>query len=46
MATTVGALAGGAATFSGNLNTFTGNVIELTETVGIPVEEVQPSQSP
>ena len=44
--TTVGALAGGAATFSGNLNTFTGNVLELTETLGIPVEQVQPSQSP
>ena len=46
IATTVGALAGGAATFSGNLNTFTGNVMELTETLGIPVEQVQPSQLP
>ena len=44
--TTVGALASGAATFSGDLNTFTGNVLELTETLGIPVEQVQPSQSP
>lgn len=42
----VGALAGGAASFSGDLNTFTGNVIELTETLGIPIEQVQPSLSP
>ena len=46
IATTVGALTGGAATFSGDLNTFTGNVLELTETFGIPLEQVQPSQSP
>ena len=46
IATAMSALAGGAATFSGDLNTFTGNVLELTETLGIPVERVQPSQSP
>ena len=46
IATTVGPLAGGAATFSGDLNTFTGNVMELTEILGIPVEQVQPSQLP
>ena len=46
IATTVGALAGGAATFSSDVNTFTGNVLELTETLGIPVEQVKPSQSP
>lgn len=40
--TTVGAITGGAANFSGDLNDFTGNVIELTETLGIPIEQVQP----
>ena len=41
VATTIGAIAGGAATVSGDLNDFTGNVIELTETLGIPIEQVQ-----
>jgi uncharacterized protein YjbI with pentapeptide repeats len=43
---TVGAIASGAATFSGNLNDFTSNITELTETLGIPIELVQPDQLP
>ena len=39
IATTVGALAGGAATFSSDVNTFTGNVLELTETWGFPLSK-------
>lgn len=46
IATAVGAIAGGAATFSGNLNDFTSNVIGLTETLGIPIEQVQPNPLP
>ena len=45
-AATVGAIAGGAATFSGDLNTFTTNITELAQTLGIPVEQVQPTQLP
>lgn len=41
VATTVGTLTAGAVSFSGNLNEFTGNVVELTETLGIPIEQVQ-----
>jgi uncharacterized protein YjbI with pentapeptide repeats len=44
IATTIGILTAGAVTFSGNLNEVVGNVIELTETLGIPIEKVQPSQ--
>ncbi|MEA5452693.1 pentapeptide repeat-containing protein [Leptolyngbya sp. CCNP1308] len=44
IATTIGILTAGAVTFSGNLNEVVGNVIELTETLGIPIDQVQPSQ--
>ena len=37
----IGTIASGAATVSGDVSTFTGNVIELTEQLGIPVEQVQ-----
>lgn len=40
----LGALAGGAATFSGNLTEFTSNIDELAETIGIPLEQIQPSE--
>jgi hypothetical protein len=46
VATTVGTLTAGAVTFSGNINEFAGNVIELTETLGIPIEQVQPDKTP
>lgn len=35
------ALASGAASFSGNVKDFTSNVLELTETLGVPVELVE-----
>lgn len=38
VATTIGAITGGAANFSGDLNDFTSNVIELREMLGIPAE--------
>lgn len=38
--TAVASLAGGAATFSGNLNEFTENVLELGEKVGLSVEAI------
>lgn len=41
VATTIGVIAGGAATFASDLNTFTGSVVELTETLGIPLDQVQ-----
>jgi hypothetical protein len=44
IATTIGLLTAGAVTFSGNLNEVVGNVIELTETLGISIEQVQPNQ--
>jgi hypothetical protein len=44
IATTIGILTAGAVTFSGNLNEVIGNVIELTEVLGIPIEQVQPNQ--
>lgn len=37
----IGTIASGAAAVSGDVSTFTGNVIELTEQLGIPVEQVQ-----
>ncbi|MEM9090461.1 MAG: pentapeptide repeat-containing protein [Cyanobacteria bacterium P01_F01_bin.53] len=37
----IGTIASGAAAVSGDVSTFTGNVIELTEKLGIPVEQVQ-----
>ncbi|MEM9006230.1 MAG: pentapeptide repeat-containing protein [Cyanobacteria bacterium P01_F01_bin.86] len=37
----IGMIASGAAAVSGDVSTFTGNVIELTEQLGIPVEQVQ-----
>ena len=42
----VAVLVGGAATVSGDLKTFTGNIIELTKTLGIPIEQVQPAPLP
>jgi hypothetical protein len=42
IATTVGTVAGGVATFSGNLNDFASNVLQLSETLGVPIERVQP----
>ncbi|MGF1536209.1 MAG: pentapeptide repeat-containing protein [Elainellaceae cyanobacterium] len=42
IAATVGTLTSGAVTFSGDLNQFAGNIAQLTETLGIPVEQVQP----
>jgi hypothetical protein len=41
IASTVGAIAGGVATFSGNLKDFTSNVAELAEVLEIPVEAIQ-----
>ena len=41
----VGAIAGSAATFSGNLDEFASNIGELSETLGIPVELIQPSEA-
>ena len=46
IATTVGATTAGAAAFSGNLNEFVGNVNELAETIGIPLEHIQLLDSP
>ena len=37
----IGTIASGAAAVSGDVSTFTGNVIELTEQLGIPIEQVQ-----
>ena len=44
----IGTIASGAAAVSGDVSTFTGNVIELTEKLGIPIEQVQlpPSGTP
>ena len=44
----IGTIASGAAAVSGDVSTFTGNVIELTEQLGIPIEQVQlpPSGTP
>lgn len=44
----IGTIASGAAAISGDVSTFTGNVIELTEQLGIPIEQVQlpPSGTP
>ena len=46
IATMVGTIATGTATFSGDLNNFASNVIELTETLGIPIKQVQLDQIP
>ncbi|MEM9218588.1 MAG: hypothetical protein AAGD25_30130 [Cyanobacteria bacterium P01_F01_bin.150] len=40
----VAAIVGGTATFSGDVNTFTDNVVKLTETLGIPIEQIQPGE--
>ena len=40
-ASAVGVITGGAATFSGDLKEFTGNVVELTEVLKLPVEFTQ-----
>lgn len=40
------AIAGGAAAFSGNLNEVTSNVYALAEIIGIPLEQIQPSEIP
>ncbi|NEP56251.1 MAG: hypothetical protein F6K31_04405 [Symploca sp. SIO2G7] len=44
----IGTIASGAAAVTGDLNDFTSNVIELTEQLGIPVEQMQlpPSGTP
>ncbi|MBE9068719.1 pentapeptide repeat-containing protein [Leptolyngbya cf. ectocarpi LEGE 11479] len=44
----IGTIASGAAAVSGDVSTFTGNVIELTQQLGIPIEQVQlpPSGTP
>ena len=41
LAAAIGTIASGAAAVSGDVSTFTGNVIELTEQLGIPIERVQ-----
>ena len=41
--TAAATLAGGAATFSGNINDFTSNVLELAERVGLSQDAVQPN---
>lgn len=46
IASTVGAIAGGAATFSGNLKVFTSNVTELAEVLELPIEVIQPADIP
>ena len=48
LAAAIGTIASGAAAVTGDLSTFTGNVIELTEQLGIPIEHVQlpPSGTP
>ncbi|MGF1523649.1 MAG: hypothetical protein ACFBSF_15135 [Leptolyngbyaceae cyanobacterium] len=40
----VATIAGGAATFSGNINEFTSNVLELREKIGINLDSNQPAQ--
>ncbi|MDV3351455.1 hypothetical protein QGP82_22315 [Leptothoe sp. LEGE 181152] len=44
----IGTIASGAAAVSGDVSTVTGKVIELTEQLGIPIEQVQlpPSGTP
>ena len=39
-------VAGGAAAFSGHLTEFTSNVSELANTLGISIEQIQPSETP
>ncbi|MBT9311667.1 pentapeptide repeat-containing protein [Leptothoe kymatousa] len=48
LGTAIGTITSGAATTSGDLSTFTTNVIELTQKLGIPIEQVQlrPSATP
>ncbi|MEO0738540.1 MAG: pentapeptide repeat-containing protein [Cyanobacteria bacterium J06649_12] len=41
LAAAIGTIVSGAAAVSGDVSTFTGNVIELTEKLGIPIEQVQ-----
>ncbi len=43
-AAAVGNITSGAVTFSGDLNSFANNLTELTQTLGIPVEQVQTPQ--
>jgi uncharacterized protein YjbI with pentapeptide repeats len=43
--TAAATVAGGAATFSGNLNEFTSNVLELGEKIGLSIEDIQPDQA-
>ena len=40
LAAAIGTIASGAAAFSGDVSTFTGNVIELMQQLGIPIEHV------
>jgi uncharacterized protein YjbI with pentapeptide repeats len=42
--TALATLASGAASFSGDINKFTGNVLELTKKLGLPVELIQPDK--
>ena len=42
--TAAATVAGGAAAFSGNINEFTGNVLELAEKIGLSRDTVQPGQ--
>jgi hypothetical protein len=44
LAAAVGATASGMAAFTGDLNDFSRNFIDLAETIGIPVEQVAPKQ--
>lgn len=41
IASAVGAITGGVATFSGDLKAFTNNVFELTEILELPIEAIQ-----
>ena len=45
LAAAVGATASGMAAFTGDLNDFSRNFIDLTETIGIPTEQVVQKQS-
>ncbi len=45
IASTMSAIAGGAATFSGDIKDFTSNINALAENIGIPIEQIQPSET-
>ncbi|ASC70547.1 hypothetical protein XM38_014870 [Halomicronema hongdechloris C2206] len=46
VATAVGTITAGAVTFSEDLNELTANVIKLTETLNIPVEQIRSNRMP